>query len=229
MSSRVRVANSLRIIASISMLLSGCAMPKPREHSSQEVMESATSGKVTRRQAADVEIAMARSLEESGDLETAEKTYREAIKKDSKCADAEARLGILCDRKGDTKEANGHFARAASLDPNNPEILCDQGYSFYLQRRWSDAESRLKKAIKIDPHHARSHTNLGLLMARQGDEKAALAQFALAGCDAADAQSNLGLILCSKAVSTSRERPTRRRSQSSRIPPSPRKGCERPT
>ena len=81
------------------------------------------------------------------------------------------------------------------LRPKDPEILCDRGYSLYLKRRWADAEDNLKKALAVNPAHPRSHANLALVLARQGDAPASLAEFARAGCDPADARANLALIL----------------------------------
>jgi Tfp pilus assembly protein PilF len=179
--------------------VSGCAQlassNRLKPHSSAGLLDSGTTTRVTRKQAADVQIAMARTLEESDQLAEAEAGYREALKHDSKRADAYHRLAILCDRKGDFKEAEDHYASALRLDPKNPEILCDRAYGYYLQRRWADAEAGLRQALAIEPRHPRSHNNLGLVLARQGKRQAALAEFARAGCDPSDAQTNLGLVL----------------------------------
>jgi Tfp pilus assembly protein PilF len=187
------------ILASISALglVVGCsqATPRPKEHSSAALLDSGPQQKVTGRQAADIEVAMGRSLEEEGKLEEAESSYLSALKRDPKRADAEARLAILSDKKGDAAAADKHFARALKLKPKDPEILCDQGYSLYLRRRWADAEASLRKAIALNRSHARSHNNLGLVLARRGDNDAALREFALAGCDPSDARANLGLVL----------------------------------
>ncbi|MHC5544496.1 tetratricopeptide repeat protein, partial [Singulisphaera rosea] len=156
-------------LAIAPLLFAGCSQLSHRtpEHDSAGLLDSGPVSKVSKRQAADVEIALGRSLEGSGNLEDAESTYRDALKKNPKRSDAEERLAILADQRGATKEASQHFARALKLDPKNPEILCDLGYSSYLQRRWSDAEDYLRKAIALQPRHARSHTNLGLVLARQ--------------------------------------------------------------
>ncbi len=185
------------VLALTATVETGCGhfRSQRREHESSSLLSSGPVAKITKRQAADVEIALGRSLEETGNLSEAEATYRNALKKNPKRADAEQRLAILADERGDLKEAAKHFEQALKLDPKNPDILCDQGYSFYLQRRWSEAEMVLRRALACEPRHARSHTNLGLVLARQGDREAALAEFARAGCDPSDAQSNLALVL----------------------------------
>jgi len=190
-----------RLVLSAAFAISiaaGCSQfptARPGKHSSAQLLDSGTTTHVTRRQAADVQISMARTLEESDHLAEAEAGYREALKHDSKRADAHHRLAVLCDRKGDSKEAETHYAAALKLDPKNPEILCDQAYGYYLQRRWADSEESLRQALAIEPRHARSHNNLGLVFARQGKRDEALAEFARAGCDPSDAQTNLGLVL----------------------------------
>jgi len=193
---RARALGVGLVLASLA-LSAGCRGGAGRrgEHASAGLLSSGRAGKVTRRQAADVEVALGRSLEEAGDREGAESAYRDALRKDPKRADAEGRLAVLADERGDRKAAAEHFDRALKLAPRDPEILCDRGYSLYLERRWAEAEACLRKALKESPRHARGHNNLGLVLARRGDRDAALAEFARAGCDRADAQANLALVL----------------------------------
>jgi Tfp pilus assembly protein PilF len=179
------------------MLLAGChgTNARPKEHASSTLLEGGPQPKLSKRQAADVHISLGRSCEDQGRFEEARSAYLAALKKDPKRADAEQRLAILDDRKGDGVGADRHFARALKIRPKDPEILCDQGYSLYLRSRWADAETSLRRALATDPSHARSHSNLALVLARQGDSPGALAEFARAGCDPSDARSNLGLVL----------------------------------
>jgi Tfp pilus assembly protein PilF len=178
-------------------LLGGCGhlMNRARPHSSSAMLEDGPGPKVSSRQAADIQVALGRSDEAEGKPAEAEADYLAALKKDPKRGDAEARLAVLSDKKGDAAAADRHFERALKLAPKDPEILCDHGYSLYLRRRWAEAESSLKQAIALSPANARAHNNLGLVLARRGDSEGALAEFARAGCDPADARANLGLVL----------------------------------
>ena len=81
------------------------------------------------------------------------------------------------------------------LSPKYPDLLCDYGYSLYLQRRWAEAEGTLRKAVAEAPRHQRSHCNLGLVLAQTERKREALAEFQQEGCDASAAQANLGLVL----------------------------------
>ncbi|MDB5350328.1 MAG: photosystem assembly protein Ycf3 [Planctomycetota bacterium] len=192
----------LAVLSAVSALalLAGCNQAKRSRatHSSAQLFDTGKATKVSVKQAADVQIALGRSLEQTNSAAEAEDAYRKALANDPKRADAHARLAILLSQKGDFPEASKHFASAVRLDPRNPDVLCDQGYSLYLQRRWSDAESSFRSAIALDRHHARSHNNLGLALAHRGEEKAALAEFARAGCDHSDAQANLALVLATE-------------------------------
>ena len=94
--------------------------------------------------------------------------------------------------------AQEHFARALKLAPKDAEILCDRGYGLYLRHRWADAEVMLKSALAAEPSLARAHANLALVLARQGDDPGALAEFARAGVDPSDARSNLALVMATE-------------------------------
>lgn len=191
------VRDGLRILIPAVGILAGChqASPRHREHASASLLDTGPGTRVDARKAADVQIAVGRSQEAERHFAEAEAAYLAALAKDPKRADAEVRLAILADRAGDDAKADRHLARALKLAPRDPEILCDRGYSLYLRRRWADAESSLKQALAVDPSHARSHSNLALVLARRGDVEPALAEFARAGCDPSDARANLGLVL----------------------------------
>lgn len=196
-----KLHESCRLAMSIALAISttsGCSQlssSRHPKHASAQLLESGRTARVSKQQAADVQIAMARTLEESERLAEAEIGFRDALKHDPKRADAHHRLAVLCDRKADFKESAEHYAAALRLDPKNPDILCDRGYSLYLQRRWADAEMNLRDALALAPRHLRSHNNLGLVLGRQGKRDEALVEFKRAGCDPSDAQTNLGLVL----------------------------------
>ena len=167
----------------------------PPTHSSASLLETGPAARVTGKQTADIQFALGRTNEEADQLDGAESAYRSALSHGPKRGDVEARLAIVLDRKGKFAEADDHFARALKLDPQNPDLLCDRGYSFYLRDQKDEAEKALRAALALAPDHARSHTNLGLIRAAQGDSTGALAEFSRAGTDPADARANLALAL----------------------------------
>ena len=182
-------------------LASGCGIlpsrrpATPPPHSSTSLLDTGPTAKVTNKQAADVQFALGRTSEETDQLDGAEAAYRSALSKDPKRGDIEARLAIVLDRKGKLAEADEHFARALKHDPKNPDLLCDRGYSYYLRDNKAEAEKSLRAALALSPDHSRSHTNLALIRANQGDSAGALAEFSRAGTDPADARANLALAL----------------------------------
>jgi Tfp pilus assembly protein PilF len=153
------------------------------------------SPKLTDRQIADLKFAAGRTLEHEGNAAAAADAYREALLKDPARADACWRLAVLCDRQGKFNESQGWYLKALAGLPGNADLFCDIGYSFYLQKRWEEADMNLRQAVALAPDHARALNNLGLVMAHAGRPEKALAAFHEAGCSEADAHSNLAYAL----------------------------------
>jgi tetratricopeptide (TPR) repeat protein len=154
-----------------------------------------SSGKLKPKQAADVQIALARSLEMHDEPAKALALYEEAVNKDPSRSDAWLRMAILHDRQGQFAESATLYQKALKAHPGNAEIYSAMGYSLYLQQRWPEAEMNLRQALALQPDHARTHNNLGLLLARIGKEEEALDEFHKAGCSDADAHVNLAFAL----------------------------------
>jgi tetratricopeptide (TPR) repeat protein len=153
-----------------------------------------TSARVGNKEAADVQVALGRSLEKRGDREQALAAYGEAIKRDSGRGDAYVRLAILHDQQGKFNESAEYFRKALQASPGNPAIFCDMGYSLYLQRRWKEAEMNLQQALVLKPDLARAHNNLGLVLARTDRVEEALAHFRKGGTES-EAHLNLAFAL----------------------------------
>jgi Flp pilus assembly protein TadD len=146
-------------------------------------------------QAADLKVALGRTLEKRGNQGQAEAVFREALKQDPNRGDACVRLAVLCDRQGKWAEAAEFYRRAHDLDGDSSALCVNQGYSFYLQGRWAEAETSLRQAIVLDPANPRARNNLGLTLAHTGRAEEALTEFRRAGCKEAEAQTNLALAL----------------------------------
>ena len=172
--------------------VSGC-QGLPSTGTSQQVSMGVSGEKISPSQAADVQIALARSLENRGDPNAALAKYLEALNQNPNRADACLRVAVLLDQQGKFAEAQTYYRRAQSLKPNNPDLYCNLGYSLYLQRRLPQAEAALRRAIALSSDHQKAHNNLGLVLARQGRDEEALAEFRKAGCSEAAAHSNLAL------------------------------------
>lgn len=203
----INLPHKLTLAATLLVLLCGCQTfsgmvakitnknPNQVAYTPPPMMQDEPAKPLTAEQKADVQMAIARSLESQGDREPAIKAYLEVIKKDSRRADAYHRLAVLHDAKGDSESASKFYQIALKKDPKNAELRCDFGYSCYLRRNWSEAEPQLRRAIALNADCARAHTNLGLLLGRTGRKQEAIVEFRKAGCDEAAARSNLGFAL----------------------------------
>ncbi len=151
--------------------------------------------KVSAKQAADVQIALGRSSEQQNDFEGAIVSYKQAIAKDPKRADAYNRLAVLHDRQGKFTESADYYQKALDLKPGNAELFADKGYSLYLQRRWAEAEMNLRQAVVLKPNLARAHNNLGLVLANGGRIDESLVEFQKSGLSESDAHVNVAFVL----------------------------------
>ena len=146
-------------------------------------------------QAADVHVALGRSLEKRGATQEATNAYLEATKLDPHRADAYARLAVIHDVQAKFKESEQYHRKALAAQPENADMYCNYGYSLYLQRRWAEAETNLRRAVALQADHRRAHNNLGIVLAHNDRTEAALAEFRKAGVSEADAHVNLAFVL----------------------------------
>jgi tetratricopeptide (TPR) repeat protein len=107
------------------------------------------------------------------------------------------RMGQSLDRMGRFAQAEVHYRAALKLCPDDPKVLNDAGYSYYLQSRWADAERTFKTAAKIAPNDYKVQTNLGLTLAAIGKTDEALAALSHAGGPAVG-HANLAFLLAAK-------------------------------
>jgi Tfp pilus assembly protein PilF len=180
-------------LTGVVVLAVGCHFPGFRSAGREPAPERDRS--ISGRQVADVQLSLARTLERRGDMEPALAAYRQAIEKDPRRSTGYWRMAIIQDRRGNTIESEGHYQQALKLDAKNPDLLCDYGYSLYLQRRWAESEENLRRAITLKPQHQRAHNNLGLLLAQGERNDDALTEFRKAGCDIAEARCNLAFVM----------------------------------
>jgi Flp pilus assembly protein TadD len=173
------------------ILLAGCETTEVAKHNSPYPAEENPAVKLSAKQVADMQVAMAQSMEKRGETEQAKQTYLTALMKDPTRADACVKLANLHARRGEFAEATGLYRRAMELEPSNADLYCSLGYSHYLQEQWVEADAALRQCLKLQPNHKRAHNNLGLVLARRRQDNEALAQFRLAGCGEADARLNL--------------------------------------
>jgi len=98
-------------------------------------------------------LALASQRLRSGDLVTAEREARAALKAEPGSADAYSLLAVIMDSQGKTAEAGGYYKRAAELAPANGGAL--NNYGAWLCTNGAPAEALVwfDRAIK-DPRYA---------------------------------------------------------------------------
>lgn len=57
------------------------------------------------------------------------------------------------------------YANALALEPNNPDVLTDQGVMYRALHAYDKAEANFQKAQKLNPKHVQSLFNLGVVYA----------------------------------------------------------------
>ena len=123
----------------------------------------------------------------------AEKYLTAAVKADPQRWHAHNALGLLASGSGQYGQAISHYEQALRAQPGNAECLNNLGYAKYEARDWTGAMRAYDAALAIDPGYESAWMNKALLLARQGDDQAALAAFRRVMTEA-DAYNDLGYI-----------------------------------
>ena len=130
-----------------------------------------------------------------GNLDEAERRFREAKKQNSRLWQAYVFLGIIHDRRRNFDDAIEEYQRAASIKPDNADILNNLAISYYLNGEYENAANTLSNAVKVkSPKNGIYYNNLGLALCKLGKYDEALDAFRRSGDEAA-AYNNIGYIL----------------------------------
>ena len=125
---------------------------------------------------------------QAGDLDTAERLYRDILKKKPKLADAHNLLGVLLQQKGDIEGAITHTQRATELDPKFHVPHVNLGNALQAAGRTEDAVIAFRRADRLAPGQAEILNNLASALNETGAYEEALA----AAAEAMRANPNLG-------------------------------------
>ncbi|WP_192350183.1 tetratricopeptide repeat protein [Algoriphagus sp. Y33] len=119
----------------------------------------------------------ARCYEELGEIAKSKADYMHILTIDSEYAQAHAGLGKLFFEQKDYENAELQLLRAASLDPHDFDILYLLGRSMLMTEKFRKAEELLRKAIELNPDHAKVYFYTGMALAYQGDPVGCAASF----------------------------------------------------
>ena len=111
-------------------------------------------------------------------------------------------LAMVADLTEQWKDAESHYRQALRSRPRDANLLCDIGYSYLLQNRYSEASSYLSQAVQLNPNHENAQTNLALLEMRQGNREAARQRLIQRYGDSADVTQILAALESQTASGT---------------------------
>ena len=105
---------------------------------------------------------------EKGNLDEAVREYKRVLELDSKNAKAHLNLGIVYGRQGNL---------IVELPKDPLDLIVYRLKQFPKKSMWKKEISEYKKALRIDPHFAEAHFNLGVAYQEKGDLKEAIAEY----------------------------------------------------
>jgi Flp pilus assembly protein TadD len=138
-------------------------------------------------------LAVAQNLEKSGNDAAAIEQYEKVLRLDPGNQKASRRLAVLYDRCCEFAKADAEYQKLAKARSRDADLFNDWGYSYYQRNKWQDAEKNLRKALALDPQHARARCNLGLVLGQEGRYEEALKEFRSVVSEA-EAHCNLAFV-----------------------------------
>lgn len=124
----------------------------------------------------------------------AERSLREALRRQPEYAQAHSMYGVLLDMLDRHQEARASHRRALKYAPDKAEYHNNLGFHFFLCKQYDKAAKAYEAALQRDPSLHRTHNNLGFTYGKLGRLELALRHFQFAG-PPAQATNNLGVVL----------------------------------
>lgn len=119
---------------------------------------------------------------QKGDLETALRRFRMAVRHDPAYAPGYYGAAYVCSVQGKLPEAVELYRKALELDPSHPYTYANLGYALLLLGREEEALPMLDKALALHPGCAEAHLSYSLYHAEhdQWEQAGASARKAVA-------------------------------------------------
>jgi tetratricopeptide (TPR) repeat protein len=109
-----------------------------------------------------VSFAKGQAALQSGDLATAEKSFRQVLSVDPRSAAAYANLGVIAMRRKDWEQARTLLQKAEHLDPKMAGIRLNLGLVEYRSANYAGAIAPLTSVVAEQPENAQARYLLGL-------------------------------------------------------------------
>lgn len=143
---------------------------------------------------ASAHVARGRSLLSQSKYYEASVELAAAVALDPGRGEAHNLLGVALDGRGSHELAVGRYKQALRLLPDDPQVLNNLGYSYFLADDFSSARKYLQKAARRAPRDERVLNNLAAVQYRLGRKKDALESFVRAS-DPFTGRMNLAALL----------------------------------
>ena len=120
-------------------------------------------------------VELARFLLRRGDLDGAERAFREALTLSSGHLDAQIGLGQVLLARKRPADAAAHFERVAASNPSSAKAMNGWGLALDELRRHREAQAAYRRALQIAPEDRAVRNNLALSLALSGQRNEAVA------------------------------------------------------
>jgi Flp pilus assembly protein TadD len=116
-------------------------------------------------------------LLENGNIAQAKSYLTQAVKHGNRQWKSHNGLGVIADLEHNSTEAIAQYEAAAVIEPTNPMILNNVGYSYYLAGNEIKAKHFFNQALSFDNKYKRAIHNLALIEIKRGAFPTAIALF----------------------------------------------------
>lgn len=119
--------------------------------------------------ATDYRVALNQAMQshQAGDLDTAERLYRDVLERRAGQPDAMHYLGVLCHQQGRSDEGVRLIEAALKITPKHPDAHNNLGNIHKECGRLRDAERSYRKALECGPQHYNAQNNLAVVLEAQ--------------------------------------------------------------
>ncbi len=113
-------------------------------------------------------LTTARACASKGYVREAIQEYRMARQINPDLPEVAWRLAVLYDQQGDFDRAEIEYRQALAAQPKNAELLNDMGYYHYRRGQPAEAEKYLRQALELNPGQKPAWGNLGMALGALG-------------------------------------------------------------